>query len=193
MSIVTNDIRDKNGNIVRTAALNYDPKRAKTFNLNPSTIPDSVRYLVQDPRDARPLRVSVPTVDSTMAKKFKIEEAIADRRFEQELNLLNADTANLLDDKSITIFKAAAKEMADKNVPLKDRIPSRDRLDTFYIKISLKTVLNYCLRIFINMLCLTKILSEIQECFMFIFLRKITSSWKACSFLWRHLLDYFWC
>lgn len=133
VSVVTNDIRDRNGNVLRTAALKYDPRRA-TFNLNPSTLPDSVRYLVQDPRDARPLTVSVATVDSKMAKKFKIEEAIANRRFQLELNALNADTANLLDNNSITIFKAAAKEMADKNVPLQDRIPSRDKLDTLIKK-----------------------------------------------------------
>ena len=134
VSVVTRDIKDRNGNIVRTAALKYDPRRAKTFILNPSTLPDSVYYLVQDPRDARPLRVSVPTIDSKMAKKFKIEDAIALRRYQQELSLLNADTASLLDDKSITIFKAAAKEMADKNVPLQDRIPSRDKLDTLIKK-----------------------------------------------------------
>jgi two-component system phosphate regulon sensor histidine kinase PhoR len=134
VSVVTSDVRDRDGNIVRTAALKYDPRRAKTFILNPSTLPDSVYYLVQDPRDARPLRVSVPTIDSKMAKKFKIEDAIANRRYQQELSLLNADTATLLDDKSITIFKAAAKEMADKNVPLRDRIPSRDKLDTLIKK-----------------------------------------------------------
>lgn len=134
VSVVTNDIRYRDGNIIRTAALKYDPRRAKTFVLNPSTLPDSVYYLVQDPRDARPLRVSVPTIDSKMAKKFKIEDAIALRRYQQELSLLNADTASLLDDKSITIFKAAAKEMADKNVPLQDRIPSRDKLDTLIKK-----------------------------------------------------------
>ncbi len=133
VSVITNDIRDRNGNIVRTAALKYDPRRA-TFNLNPSTLPDSVRYLVQDPRDARPLGVSVPTVDSKMAKKFKIEEAIAYRRYQQELSLLNADTASLLDENSISIFKAAAKEMADKSVPLQDRIPTRDKLDTLIQK-----------------------------------------------------------
>jgi two-component system phosphate regulon sensor histidine kinase PhoR len=134
VSVITNDVRYRNGNVVRTAALQYDSRRAKTFSLNPSTLPDSVYYLVQDPRDGRPLGVSVPTVDSKMAKKFTIEEAIANRRFQQELNLLNADTANLLDDNSITIFKAAAKEMADKNVPLSERIPSRDKLDTLIKK-----------------------------------------------------------
>lgn len=134
VSVVTRDIKDRNGNIVRTAALKYDPRRAKTFILNPSTLPDSVYYLAQDPRDGRPLGVSVPTIDSKMAKKFKIEDAIAQRRYQQELSLLNADTATLLDDKSITIFKAAAKEMADKNVPLQDRIPSRDKLDTLIKK-----------------------------------------------------------
>lgn len=135
VSVITSDVRDRNGNIVRrTAALQYDPRRAKTFSLNPSTLPDSVRYLVQDPRDARPLRVSVPTIDSKMAKKFSIEEAIAYRRFQQELNALNADTANLLDNNSINIFKAAAKEMADRNVPLSERIPTRDKLDTLIKK-----------------------------------------------------------
>lgn len=134
VSVITNDVRYRNGNVVRTAALQYDSRRAKTFSLNPSTLPDSVRYLVQDPRDARPLGVSVPTIDSKMAKKFKIEEAIANRRFQQELSALNADTANLLDNNSITIFKAAAKEMADKNVPLSERIPSRDKLDTLIKK-----------------------------------------------------------
>lgn len=135
VSLITNDIRDKNGNVIRrTVALNYDPNRSKTFYLNPSTIPDSIRYLVQDPRNAWPLRVSVPTVDSTMAKKFKIEDAIANRRFQQALSDLNADTANLLDDRSISVFTAAAKEMADVNVPLQDRIPTRDKLDTLIKK-----------------------------------------------------------
>lgn len=133
VSIFTSDTRDRNGNIIRTAALKYDPRRA-TFNLNPSALPDSVRYLVQDPRDARPLTVSVATVDGKMAKKFAIEEAIAKRRYQQALAELNADTANLLDDGSATIFQAAAKEMANKDVPLQARIPTRDKLDTIIKK-----------------------------------------------------------
>lgn len=130
VSLITRDIKDKNGNLIRTTYLSYDPNRAKTFNLSPSSLPDSIRYLVQDPRDAMPLAVSVPTVDSTLAKKFKIEDAIAKRRYKQALNDLNADTARLLDDGSVSVFQAAAKEMADKDVPLADRIPSRDKLDT---------------------------------------------------------------
>ncbi|KQB99409.1 sensor histidine kinase KdpD [Pedobacter sp. Hv1] len=130
VSLITRDIKDKNGNLIRTTYLSYDPNRAKTFNLSPSSLPDSIRYLVQDPRDAMPLAVSVPTVDSTLAKKFKIEDAIAKRRYTQALNDLNADTARLLDDGSVSVFQAAAKEMADKDVPLADRIPSRDKLDT---------------------------------------------------------------
>lgn len=135
VSFFLKDVRDARGNTVgRIASLRYDANRAKTFNLVPSNLPDTIRYLVQDPRDARPLGVSVATVDSTMAKKFKIEDAIFKRRYEQALAELNADTANLLDDGSATIFQAAAKEMADKDVPLINRIPSRDKLDTLIKK-----------------------------------------------------------
>lgn len=130
VSLITRDIKDKNGNLMRTIALNYDPNRAKTFNLSPTSLPDSIRYLVLDPRNGLPLTVSVPTVDNTLTKKFKIEDAIAHRRYKQALTELNADTARLLDDGSVSVLQAAAKEMADKDVPLADRIPSSDKLDT---------------------------------------------------------------
>lgn len=130
-----NEVRDRNGNIQqRIASLRYDPNRAKTFNLTPSNLPDSIRYLVQDPRTAKPLSVSVATIDSAMAKKFKIEDAIAQRRYENALTQLNADTANILDYKSVSIFEDAAKEMADKDVPLISRIPAKDKLDTLIKK-----------------------------------------------------------
>lgn len=128
------EIRDANGNVSRIASLTYNANRAKTFNLNPLNLPDTIRYLVQDPRTAIPLTVSVATVDSTLAKKFKIEDAIAKRRYAQALNELRADTSNLLDDGSISVFQAAAKEMADKDVPLADRIPTKDKLDTLIKK-----------------------------------------------------------
>jgi len=128
------EVRDANGNVNRFASLIYKPNRAKTFNLNPLNLPDTIRYLVQDPRTAIPLTVSVATIDSTLAKKFRIEDALAKRRYAQALGQLRADTANLLDDGSISIFQAAAKEMADKDVPLADRIPSKDKLDTLIKK-----------------------------------------------------------
>jgi two-component system phosphate regulon sensor histidine kinase PhoR len=57
------DIMDKDGNLnSRIASLRYNPKRS-TFNLTPSKLPDTVRYLVQDPRNLKPLVVSFATVD----------------------------------------------------------------------------------------------------------------------------------
>ena len=128
--IVTRDVVDQNGNVQRVASLRYNPNRAKTFNFTSNSLPDTIRYLVQDPRDLMPLAVSVATVDSTMAKKFKIEDAVSIRRYQVALSQLNADTVNLLDDGSVNIFQAAAKEMAEKDVPLINRIPSRANLDT---------------------------------------------------------------
>jgi two-component system phosphate regulon sensor histidine kinase PhoR len=43
---------------------------------------------------------------------------------------LNADTIKLLDNGSVTVLQDAAKEMANKDVPLINRIPKRDKLDT---------------------------------------------------------------
>ncbi|TCC93445.1 HAMP domain-containing histidine kinase [Pedobacter frigiditerrae] len=125
------ETRDVNGNIKqRIAQLRYNPNRERTFNLTPASLPDTIRYLVQNPINAKPLSVSVATVDSTMAKKFKIEDAIAQRRYQQALKDLSADTINILDDKSVSVFQDAAKEMADKDVPLIQRIPSKEHLDT---------------------------------------------------------------
>jgi two-component system phosphate regulon sensor histidine kinase PhoR len=129
--VFLDDTRDANGNIrQRIAQLRYNPNRERTFNLTPSSLPDTIRYLVQNPLNAKPLSVSVATVDSTMAKKFKIEDAIAQRRYKQALEDLSADTINILDDKSVSVFQDAAKEMADKDVPLIQRIPSKEHLDT---------------------------------------------------------------
>lgn len=135
ITVYFRDLRDRNGNILgRTASLGFDPKRKpKTFGLRPSTLPDSIRYIVQDPRNFKPLDVSVPTIDSTMAKKFAIEDAMAARRYQEALRQFNADTVNLLGDEN-TVFQAAAREMANLNVPLVKRIPRRDRLDTLIKK-----------------------------------------------------------
>lgn len=127
------DVLDNNGNVNRIASLRYNPKR-NTFNLNPSQLPDTVRYLVQDPRNLKPLVVSVAIIDSTLAKKFKIEDAIAKRRYEQALEHLNADTIRLLDNGSAMVLEDAAKEMANKNVPLINRIPKREQLNTLIKK-----------------------------------------------------------
>ncbi len=124
-----NVIKDVNGKILsKIASLRYNPNRAKTFNITPSKLPDSIRYVVQDPRDLRPLAVSVPTIDSTMAKKFAIEAAMAKKRYQQALIQLNADTINLLDD-NVNVLQAAYNELSDPNISLASRIPNKQRLN----------------------------------------------------------------
>ena len=125
-----NIIKDVNGQVLsKVASLRYNPNRANTFNITPSGLPDSIRYVVQDPRDLRPLAVSVPTIDSIMAKKFAIEEAMAQKRYQQALVQLNADTINLLDD-NVTVLQAAYNELSDPNISLASRIPSKAKLNS---------------------------------------------------------------
>lgn len=125
-----NIIKDANGKVLsKVASLRYNPNRAKTFNITPSKLPDSIRYVVQDPRDLRPLAVSVPTIDSTMAKKFAIEDGMAKKRYQQALIQLNADTVNLLDD-NVNVLQAAYNELSDLNISLVSRIPNKQKLNT---------------------------------------------------------------
>lgn len=124
-----NVVKDINGKVLsRVASLRYNPNRAKTFNITPSKLPDTIRYVVQDPRDLRPLAVSVPTIDSAMAKKFAIEDAMAKKRYQQALAQLNADTVNLLDD-NVNVLQAAYNELADPNISLASRIPTKEKLN----------------------------------------------------------------
>lgn len=124
-----NVVKDINGRVLsRIASLRYNPNRAKTFNISSNELPDTIRYVVQDPRDLRPLAVSVPTIDSALAKKFAIENAIAKKRYQEALNQLNADTVNLVDE-NVNVLKAAYNELVNPNLSLVSRIPAKPELN----------------------------------------------------------------
>ncbi len=102
---------------------------AKTFDIEPKKMPDSIRYLVYSRYDSQPLRVSLPSLNGDMRIKFKVEDEIAARRRNHELKELQADTVRLLNEGSYNVLEAAAKEMSQVDVPLNQRI-SKATLDT---------------------------------------------------------------
>lgn len=95
---------------------------AKTFDLEPRKMPDSIRYLVYSKYDMQPLRVSLPSLNSDMRVKFRIEDETAARRHENELKTLQEDTVQLLSQNDFNVLEAAAKEMSQIDVPLNKRI-----------------------------------------------------------------------
>jgi two-component system phosphate regulon sensor histidine kinase PhoR len=102
---------------------------AKTFNLEPKKLPDSIRYLVYSSKDGRPLRISLPSLNADMRAKFKIEDEIAARRRSNALKELQSDTVRLMNDGDFNVLEAAAKEMSQLDIPLNKRV-SKATLDT---------------------------------------------------------------
>lgn len=92
----------------------------KVFNFrSPQSVPDTLRYLVYDPRNLQPGIVSFPKVPEDLTLKFKLEDRIAKERLEQKIAAINKDSipysgAKLLED--------VAKEMQEVNVPIYKRI-----------------------------------------------------------------------
>lgn len=113
------------GNIRKTFLLG----RGRTFSMRPSKMPDSIRYLAYNKADGKPLKVSVASIDGTMASKFKREDTLAKRRYEQELLQLKADTMSVFNSQNFNLLEETAKEMQQEDVPITQRI-SKDVLDT---------------------------------------------------------------
>ena len=95
---------------------------AKTFDLEPQKLPDSIRYLVYSKYDMQPFRVSLPSLNGDMRVKFRIEDETAKRRHENELKALQDDTVQQISQNDFNVLEAAAKEMSQVAVPLNQRI-----------------------------------------------------------------------
>jgi two-component system phosphate regulon sensor histidine kinase PhoR len=102
---------------------------AKTFDLEPAQLPDSIRYLVYTKYDGQPLKVSLPSLNGDMRIKFQIEDEIAYRRYKNGLKSLQEDTIQLYNENDFNVLEAAAKEMSQVDVPLDERI-SQLAIDT---------------------------------------------------------------
>jgi two-component system phosphate regulon sensor histidine kinase PhoR len=107
------------------------PRLPKTgLELTNGKLPDTIRYLAFSPVNGFPQLISLPSIDSDLAKKFKVEDAKAERKYQMELSRLYIDTAILFNSSSLSLVEDVAKEMQNKNVPLEKRIPPKEILDT---------------------------------------------------------------
>ena len=119
------DLHLVDGNVRKSFRL----ESKKTFSLKPEKLPDSIRYLAYSPVDGQPLKVSVATLDGVLDAKFKNEDALAARRYQQELKQLKTDTLSVFDSDNFNLVEEAAKEMEQENVPITQRV-SKNVLDT---------------------------------------------------------------
>ncbi|WP_158796589.1 sensor histidine kinase KdpD [Pedobacter sp. L105] len=117
---------------------------AKTFDVEPQKLPDSIRYLVYSRYDGKPLRVSLASINGDMRVKFRIEDEIANRRRDNALKELQADTVRLINDGDFNVVEEAAREISQQDVPLSERV-SKGMLDTLlHAELSNKNIqLNY--------------------------------------------------
>lgn len=101
----------------------------KTFDIQPRKLPDTIRYLAYSRDDGRPTRISLATVSGEMRDKFRMEDETANRRRENALKDLQADTAGLINDGDFNVLEAAANEISQQDIPLSQRV-SLPLLDT---------------------------------------------------------------
>ncbi len=127
------DTRDpKSNTLVKRKIIPHIPNIKQDLRMG--TLPDTIRYLAITPQDMLPRMVGFPSKDPDLMTKFKIEDAKAERKYQMELSQLYADTLNLYGDESLALVQDVASEMDDPNVPLKQRIPSKEFLDTLIKK-----------------------------------------------------------
>ncbi|RZL49927.1 MAG: HAMP domain-containing histidine kinase [Pedobacter sp.] len=100
------------------------------LDLRNGKLPDTIRYLAYSLIDGFPQLISLPTMDNDLASKFKVEDAKAERKYQMELNRLYADTIVAVNDASLNLVRDVAKEMVNSDVPLSERVPAIESLDT---------------------------------------------------------------
>lgn len=124
-----NELRTPDGKVVsRRLSSNYSRKRP-VIRLN--QLPDTIIYLAFSPTDFRPQFITLPSIDPELKSKFKMEDAKVEYKYKAELERLYADTVNLFaNGRNVMLLRDVAKEMANKNVPLEDRMPSQEIVDT---------------------------------------------------------------
>lgn len=120
---------DENMNMIRgDVRKTFKIRTGKTFGLQPEKLPDSIRYLVYSKFDEQPLKVSLPSVNGDMQIKFRIEDDLADRRYQAAMKALKEDTQQV-NRSDFDIVEAAAREMGEVGIPLTRRI-SAAKLDS---------------------------------------------------------------
>jgi len=105
------------GYSMRTKPFAAPPKAFEFKSLQ--SLPDSLRYLVFDPRNGNPGFVSVPKISDDLEKKFKREDEIAKKQLELKIAALGKDTFSYT---RLSVVEDVSKELQETNVPIYKRI-----------------------------------------------------------------------
>jgi two-component system phosphate regulon sensor histidine kinase PhoR len=93
---------------------------SKTFEFKSlQSLPDSLRYLVYDPRNGNPGFVSVPKISEDLEKKFDREDDIEKKKLELKIASLGKDTFSYT---RSSVVEDVSKELRETNVPIYKRI-----------------------------------------------------------------------
>ncbi|QIL39617.1 HAMP domain-containing histidine kinase [Pedobacter sp. HDW13] len=101
--------------------------RSKPFSTPPKAfefkslqnLPDTLRYLVFDPRDGSPGFANVPKIPTDLDKKFKRDDEIAKKKLELKIAALGKDTFSY---NRLSMVEDVSKELQETNVPIYKRI-----------------------------------------------------------------------
>ena len=100
--------------------------RSKPFSISKTyefkslqSLPDTLRYLVFDPRNGNPGFASVAKIPNDLEKKFKREDDIAKKRLELKIASLGNDTFSYT---RLSVVEDVSKELQEVNVPIYKRI-----------------------------------------------------------------------
>jgi two-component system phosphate regulon sensor histidine kinase PhoR len=105
------------GYSMRTKPFAAPPKAFEFKSLQ--SLPDSLRYLVFDPRNGNPGFVSVPKISDDLEKKFKREDEIERKKLELKIAALGKDTFSYT---RSSVVEDVSKELQETNVPIYKRI-----------------------------------------------------------------------
>ena len=132
LNLNVDDIKGSDGSLLgRRIRPSFLRKRAI---INPNSLPDTMRYLAYHPATGFPQFISLPSVDPDLKAKFRLEDAKADHRYKADLERLYADTVVIYNEGNVNLLQDVAKEMANKDIPLTQRMPNPENLDTLIRK-----------------------------------------------------------
>lgn len=113
---------DENFNIVSgSISTKFTPSGRRTLNFSGGKLPDSIRYAAQDPNTKRIVLISLATIQPDMKTKFKREDFLAKREYEQKARFLRSDSAFVYT-ANLSQLEDVAKEMSQPNLPLDKRV-----------------------------------------------------------------------
>ncbi len=132
LNLNVDDVKASDGSLLgRRITPSFLRKRAI---INPNSLPDTMRYLAFHPATGFPQFISLPSVDPDLVAKFRLEDAKANHRYKADLERLYADTVVIYNEGNVNLLQDVAKEMANKDIPLAQRMPNPENLDTLIRK-----------------------------------------------------------